>query len=564
MKKRVSLNRFIATCALAICIVSVTLLIVFDIVLINNYQKMRWSSQADRLADYADKCGEALREISHFVDDLYVNDRYFIELSGEWRERNEYSSAYNLDMNMRKEIRMEGGMKGYIALYQAGSRIRYFTDTDVISVDDMRIIKDAMYEFAYKTEKEGQWIFIEANEHVYGMWIRNRANASFCAIYSMQQLERQILETVTAADGIVYVWNEQLMETQPEDGAYADLPELVQNYEQVFQEARSNRRIYGQRIENTSLWLCMTVPVTFFTYLNIPQLCMLIFTVICILLMIYIYRYVRKGVIYPLQALISVMNSIRDGQWDAHMDFANRFEEIEKVNEALEVMVAEIQKQKLVSYEQTIEKQKAQMQYLQLQLKPHFYLNGLKTLNVFFMNGDARKAQDLVMRLSEHLRYLLQAERELVLLQAEIDYVKNYLQLQEDMTGRPFEVIWTIQENIRPWYVPTLCIQTFVENSMKYARLGSAGHALVIHIRINELDTDDGIFLDIQIQDNGAGYPEDVLAEIRETPAEGSRMVGINNIKRRCRLIYGEKADFCFYNDDGAVSEMILPEKERA
>lgn len=562
MKKRISLNRFIAVCALAICIISMLLLIIFDIVLINNYQKMRWSSQAETLEGYVDKCGEALKEISYLVDDLYVNDKDFIELCGAWKETIEYNSAYNLDLNMRKQIRMEGGMKGYIVLYQSGARIRYYRDTSIISLEDMHTLKSAMTSLAFNSSNDGRWIFVSANEHIYGLWIRNRGNASFCAIYSMEQLERQILESVQAADSIVYIWNNKILESATEISGYADLPELVMNYDQIFQDARGNKRIYGQRIENTTLWLCMTVPVTFFTYMNIPQLFMLIFTAGCIFLMFYFYRYIRKGVINPLQELISVMNCIRDGQWDAHMDVSNRFEEIEKVNEALEVMVAEIQKQKLLSYEQTIEKQKAQMQYLQLQLKPHFYLNGLKTLNVFFMGGNVSKAQDLVMRLSEHLRYLLQVEREVVLLQAEIDYVKNYLELQKDMTGRPFDVKWTIPENMRVWEVPTLCIQTFVENSMKYARLGNAEYALVIRIRISELDTDEGLFLDIQIQDNGAGYPENVLAEIRQEPEEGSRMVGINNIKRRCRLIYGEKADFCFYNDCGAVSEMILPSKE--
>ena len=76
------------------------------------------------------------------------------------------------------------------------------------------------------------------------------------------------------------------------------------------------------------------------------------------------------------------------------MEGENSFEELEQVNETLEVMVSEIKKQKLLFYEQTIEKQKAQLQYLQLQLKPHFYLNGLKTLNVLFRNGMQRREKN--------------------------------------------------------------------------------------------------------------------------------------------------------------------------
>lgn len=88
-------------------------------------------------------------------------------------------------------------------------------------------------------------------------------------------------------------------------------------------------------------------------------------------------------------------------------------------------MVSEIEKQKMLSYEETIEKQKAQMQYLQLQLKPHFYLNGLKTLNVLTLARDWEKSQELILHISEHLRYLLQTERDLVTLGAELNYVRN-------------------------------------------------------------------------------------------------------------------------------------------
>ena len=109
------------------------------------------------------------------------------------------------------------------------------------------------------------------------------------------------------------------------------------------------------------------------------------------------------------------------------------------------------------------------------------------------------------------------------------------------------------------WEVPTLCIHTFIENSFKYAKLGSVQKELIIQIRINELETEEGKFLDIQIRDNGAGYPENILREINAEPVEGSVSVGINNLKRRCRLLYGTWAEYDFYNEDGAVSELVLP-----
>jgi len=214
---------------------------------------------------------------------------------------------------------------------------------------------------------------------------------------------------------------------------------------------------------------------------------------------------------------------------------------------------------KIAAYEGTIQKQKAQMQYLKLQLKPHFYLNSLKTLNVLAKRGDKEKAQDLIMELSYHLRYLLQAEKELVLLKDEIKYVKNYEQMQGILTGRKFAIKWNVDGEAQHWMIPTLGIQTFIENSLKYAKVGENGNTLLIRIYGQILDTENGKFLDIRICDNGNGYPNHVLQEINgETETEKSS-VGILNLKRRCHILYGDKAEYYFYNEDGAVSELILP-----
>lgn len=107
--------------------------------------------------------------------------------------------------------------------------------------------------------------------------------------------------------------------------------------------------------------------------------------------------------------------------------------------------------------------------------------------------------------------------------------------------------------------IPTLGIQTFIENSLKYAKVGENGNTLLIRIYGQILDTENGKFLDIRICDNGNGYPNHVLQEINgETETEKSS-VGILNLKRRCHILYGDKAEYYFYNEDGAVSELILP-----
>ena len=328
-----------------------------------------------------------------------------------------------------------------------------------------------------------------------------------------------------------------------------------------FAEKTGGAEYFGKRVGGTQIWLIYKKPVTIFTFMNVVHMLLFLLTFSTLIIAWFVYRYIRRNIILPLRRLEGTMNQVSQGNWDSVSGHDSRLEEIRRVDEAFQVMVSEIKKQKILSYEQIIEKQNAQMQYLQLQLKPHFYLNGLKTLNMLAMEGDAQKAQDLIMHLSYHLRYLLQVNRALVPLSSEIDYTKNYGEIQAKMYGRGITMTWDIRGEVGDIPVPTLCIQTFVENSFKYAMPQAGRSGLEIAIRIYELETQDGKFIDITVRDNGVGYPLQILEDINAEPKEESVSVGINNLKRRCLFLYGGRGEYNFYNSGGAVSEIVLPHK---
>ena len=82
-----------------------------------------------------------------------------------------------------------------------------------------------------------------------------------------------------------------------------------------------------------------------------------------------------------------------------------------------------------------------------------------------------------------------------------------------------------------------------------------------IRVEVVCLENEKGRFLDIRVRDNGAGYQPELLEQLnhREINLEVSEHVGIENLKARCRLLFGEEAECFFMNQGGAVSEVILP-----
>ena len=61
------------------------------------------------------------------------------------------------------------------------------------------------------------------------------------------------------------------------------------------------------------------------------------------------------------------------------------------------------------------------------------------------------------------------------------------------------------------------------------------------------------------MQDNGKGYSDELLEVLNNAPEEGSVSVGINNLKRRCELLYDRPVEYAFYNGEGAVSDVFYP-----
>lgn len=562
-KKSVSLNRVILVSTVLGCCAIMILLTCMDCFLIGNYQKTKLQEQKAVIEKLAQAYGEDLSELQKYLYDIYINDLRFQALGSGVNPEDSYDYEYELNQDINSKMLLNEWLHGYLLYDYQNAAKRYCFDDTKIPEEDLEQIRQIQQEIIDYASNNWEWMFTQVNGSVYGFLYCKKNYALLEMVYSFEEGEKNLELNERQQGNIFYSLDGKLLDNHIEDekerSVKEDLAEETLKFENSFSRNKNFSRYLLTKVPGTDLWLGVQIQLDLFSYMNITQLLLVAVTCTILVAFFVLYQYMKKKFFYPLEKLQNTMDEISQGNWDCHMEDTGNLEEIQKVNAAMEAMVAEIRKQKIAAYEGTIQKQKAQMQYLKLQLKPHFYLNSLKTLNVLAKRGDKEKAQDLIMELSYHLRYLLQAEKELVLLKNEIKYVKNYEQMQGILTGRKFAIKWNVDGEAQHWMIPTLGIQTFIENSLKYAKVGENGNTLLIKIYGQILDTENGKFLDIRICDNGNGYPNHVLQEINgETETEKSS-VGILNLKRRCHILYGDKAEYYFYNEDGAVSELILP-----
>lgn len=110
----------------------------------------------------------------------------------------------------------------------------------------------------------------------------------------------------------------------------------------------------------------------------------------------------------------------------------------------------------------------AQKMILLQQLQPHFLFNALSTLKSL-ISENPRNAEDYTVRLSDFLRYSVQAKNnEVVSLSDELTFTKNYIELQKVRFEESFKCRIEISEQYLNQKIPVYALQTLVENALKH------------------------------------------------------------------------------------------------
>lgn len=133
-----------------------------------------------------------------------------------------------------------------------------------------------------------------------------------------------------------------------------------------------------------------------------------------------------------------------------------------------------------------LENKKAEFQLLKSQVSPHFLFNTLNSFYGDWIEKDAETAADL-LKLSDLLRYVItETDKEQVLLSKEIQFIENYIQLQQKRFENQLFLDFSIEGNYTTETIlPTVLIH-FVENVFKHGKLNEASKKASIFIKIKD------------------------------------------------------------------------------
>jgi two-component system LytT family sensor kinase len=202
-----------------------------------------------------------------------------------------------------------------------------------------------------------------------------------------------------------------------------------------------------------------------------------------------------------------------------------------------------------------------QLAMLKLQLQPHFLFNTLNAISAL-MHKNVYSAQEMLSRLSDLLRVSLDnvAVQE-VPLKSEIEFVRNYLHIEQVRFQDRLSVTMEIDPETLDAMVPNMVLQPLVENSIRHGIARSSGPG-TIQIQSKRLDGS----IRITVRDNGPGLKAPVNGHANGNGNGNGRPksgVGLANTRARLQQLYGDAHRLEIVNAPGGGTLVTLDLPER-
>lgn len=177
----------------------------------------------------------------------------------------------------------------------------------------------------------------------------------------------------------------------------------------------------------------------------------------------------------------------------------------------------------------------AELRALRSQLEPHFLFNALHSIAGLVRDNRNQEAVSMIAGLSGLLRQVLDSQpQQLVPLREELDFARQYLDIQQMRFADRLSVEWQIADDAKHLLVPHLILQPLLENAVHHG----AGNIKVSAYRHAKQ-------LNIEIDNAG---------KLASSKREG---IGVSATRKRLSTLYNGAASFELTESPSAVSAQL-------
>lgn len=264
-----------------------------------------------------------------------------------------------------------------------------------------------------------------------------------------------------------------------------------------------------------------------------------------------------RRAVAPINDLENAMRVYGEGNFLARSSY-NAQDEIGMLSATFNQMVEDCNRLREQIVEQQILQKNAELQYLQMQISPHFLFNVLDSIHWSAMECGAENAAIMTRALGSLMRSSLD-KQSFVTLGEELENLNNYITIQKMRYGSNLTVVQEIPDLLLSMYVPKLILQPIVENAIVHGVAKKPEGGIV---RITANDIPDGTL--IIVEDTGVGMSAKKCRELLTSSGQKEQNkkmahIGIENVQKRLQLHYGMKYSLKIESKEGEWTRVYLP-----
>lgn len=264
---------------------------------------------------------------------------------------------------------------------------------------------------------------------------------------------------------------------------------------------------------------------------------LLLITAIMLVVVSISFIFVSRTLTRPLVEMTNTVKQIEAGKTQLRMENL-KDDEVGELGQSFNSMLDQIEGLVAKEYENKLLLDRARFQALQAQINPHFLYNTLDTMGSIAEVQGCGQVSALCQSLAGIFRYSLNMKEPLSTVAQEIAHLKNYIYVMNVRMKDQIHYEFQVEDTVLRDTLPRISIQPLVENAINHGLRDRKGKKTVIVTA-----TAAGNNLTITVEDNGLGITRDRIREIYRDEGEGkedkSRSIGIINIHRRMKLLYG-------------------------
>ena len=301
-------------------------------------------------------------------------------------------------------------------------------------------------------------------------------------------------------------------------------------------------------------WQCvLLVPEKSIVYQKAPVYLLALMLVSLVAVALILSLILSRQVIRPIVRLSGIMEQAKDAEHMPPAQETGPGDEITVLYQSYNAMRQRIQTLSRRTLEEQKKLRASELKMMQAQINPHFIYNTLDSISCSALMEGNDSIVTMVASLINILKYSINFSRATVPLREEINYLEDYICIQQIRFADGFTFEYDIPERYMSVPVSPIILQPLVENSLFHA--GTQDGSLRIRLYCEEKD---GALL-IHVTDNGvAGNADQINGYLTDGEAVDGYGIGIRNVYRRITLLSGGRGGLRYVQlKDGGLDAVV-------